>query len=141
MAMMMSPCRALIRSHRQLALVLLVLAFCVKAIIPAGFMVSASPDRVLTLSVCSELTGSAQTIQITVPGAETPAGQHSPDEASDGQCAFAGLAKAATSSVDPILLALALAAILVLGFAPTHRPLVQRIPFLLPPLRGPPSAA
>ncbi|MFZ5748749.1 MAG: DUF2946 family protein [Pseudomonadota bacterium] len=136
----MQSLRALIREHRQLALALLVLAFCIKAVIPSGFMVSASPDTVLTVTICSDATDDLKTMQMVIPGKDQGRG-HS-DSAKKGEhCAFSSLAKVAVGGADGILLALAFAFILVLGLAP-----MQRLPFrqwfnLRPPLRGPPAVA
>jgi hypothetical protein len=133
----MQPLRALIRDNRRLTLALLVMAFCLKALIPAGFMVSSSPDRTLAISICS---GSMEQMQIILPGKE-----HSGEQGGSAQqgepCVFGGLAHAAISGADAILLALAFAVILVLGLTPTVRLPLREILFLRPPLRGPPAVA
>ena len=50
----MKPLRALIREYRHLALALLLVAFFIRAIIPAGFMVSTASDTVLSVTICSD---------------------------------------------------------------------------------------
>lgn len=129
--------RALIRKHRHLALALLALAFAVKALIPAGFMVAPAASTVLTISICADASGTAHDMQVVVPGKSggSDAGKK------QGACAFSGLAKAAASGADAFLLALAFAFILVLGRAPAPRPPFAAIAHLRPPLRGPPAAA
>lgn len=136
----MPPLRALIREHRHLALALLVLAFCIRAVIPAGFMVSASSDTVLTVTICSDSANGLKTMEIVIPGKEQGGG-HS-DSAKKGEhCAFSGLAKVAVGGADVILLALAFGFILLLGLAPLQRLPFRQFSHLRPPLRGPPAAA
>jgi hypothetical protein len=136
----MQQLRALIRGHRHLATALLVLALCIKAVIPAGFMVSASNDTVLTVTICSDSAGGLKQMQIVIPGKEQGGG-HSDGAKKDGHCAFSGLSHAALGGADAILLALAFAFILVLGLAPTRRLPFRQFAHLRPPLRGPPTVA
>ncbi|MCD1623608.1 DUF2946 family protein [Citromicrobium bathyomarinum] len=136
----MQPLRALIRDHRHFALALLVLAFCIKAAIPSGFMVSASPDTVLTVTVCSDASDGLKTMEIVIPAKERGSEHH--DGAKNGEhCAFSGLAKVAVGGADAFLLALAVAFILVLGLAPVRRLPCRQFSHLRPPLRGPPAVA
>ena len=136
----MHPLRTLIRQHRLLAMAFLVLAFCIKAIIPAGFMISGSSTTVLTVTICSDSSNGLKQMQLVIPGKEKGSG-HS-DGAQKGQhCAFSSLAKVAVGGADAILLALAVAFILVLGLTPTQPPPLWQITYLRPPLRGPPAAA
>ena len=135
----MQHLRALIRGHRHLAIALVMLAFCIKAIMPAGFMVSPSSDTVLTISICSETTGTLKTVRMAIP-AKDDAGKHA-DQAKDSHCAFAGLGKVSTGAVDAVLLAIAFAFILAIAFAPAPRAPARRTPHFMPPLRGPPAAA
>lgn len=130
--------RAWILTNSHLAVVLLMFTLCIRALTPAGYMVSASPDRVLTVSICADATGGLRQLQMIVPGKST-AGSHSGNAKMDGQCAFSSLAHAALGGADPFLLALALAFILVLGIRNIARPHVAQIAFLRPPLRGPPA--
>lgn len=132
--------RALILEHRRFALALLVAAFCIKALIPAGFMVSASSDTVLTVSICSDTTTGFRQIQLVIPG-DSQASGHADSAKKDGDCAFSGLASVALGGADAVLLAIAIAFILHLGIAPTLRLPVRRRAHLRPPLRGPPATA
>ena len=59
--------RASIRDHRHLALLVLALAFLVRAAMPAGYMVARDASSVITISVCSEGSGVHKTIELTVP--------------------------------------------------------------------------
>ena len=134
----MQSLRALIREHRHVAMALLVLAFSIKAVIPAGFMVSASSETVLTVSICSDASNSLKHMQLVVPGKDQGS-SHSDGAKKDSHCAFSGLAKVAVGGADVLLLALALAFILVLGLAPAPRLPLRQFAHLRPPLRGPPA--
>ncbi|MDG6078069.1 hypothetical protein E3U23_02515 [Erythrobacter litoralis] len=130
----------MIRDHRHLALALLVMAFCIKATIPTGFMVSASSDTVLTVKICSDATGNIEHARIVVPRKER-SGEHREGANKGEHCAFAGLAKVAVGGADACLLALAIAYTLMLGLAPLRRLSFQEYARIRPPLRGPPAAA
>jgi hypothetical protein len=136
----MQRARALIRSYRHLALLALLLALCVKALIPSGFMVSASPDRVLTVAICADATGELKQLKIVIPG-KAQDSSHAGGANMDGFCAFACLAHTAIAGASAILLALAFAIILMLGLRPAARLDLAQLGYLRPPLRGPPQAA
>ena len=136
----MKPLRALIREYRHLALALLLVAFFIRAIIPAGFMVSTASDTVLSVTICSDASAGLKQMQLVIPG-KKPASGHSDGMEKAQHCAFSGLAKAAGGAGDAALLALAFAFILVLGLAPVRHLAFQRTSSLRPPLRGPPAAA
>ena len=136
----MQPLRALIRDHRHFALALLALAFCIKAAIPSGFMVSASPNTVLTVTICSDASDGLKTMQMVILSKEKGNDHHEGKKKGD-YCAFSGLAKVTVGGPDAFLLALAFAFILVLGLAPMHRLPFRQLAYLRPPLRGPPALA
>ena len=134
----MMSLRALILAHARLALVLLALALALKAVVPTGFMIAASDERVLTVTICSDASGTPRQMQIALPGREDSGGKQSEAPAKAGPCAFASLGQGALGGADPLVLAGALAFILLIGRAPLPAlPLRQR-PFLRPQLRGPP---
>lgn len=133
----MQRLRALIRDHRHLALLVLALAFLVRAAMPAGYMVSRDASSVITISVCSDATGGHKTTQLVIPAKPGKTAS----QAKDGSCAFSALAKSTLGGADAILLALAFAFILVLGLAPSRVPPARPVPHTLPPLRGPPALA
>lgn len=135
----MTAIRALIRNHRHLAIALLVLAFGIKALVPAGFMISHSPSTVLTISICSESTGTVEAMEVVIPMKDGGAAQ--PGKGMSMACAFACLGHLAIIGADALLLGIALAFILALGFAPAPRPSFRRFAYLQPPLRGPPARA
>jgi len=132
--------RSLIRNHRHSVLALLVLALCIKALVPNGFMVSASNESFLTVTICSESSGDLKQVQLVIPRAEQ--GSKDSDHRPKGEhCAFAGLSHFALGGVDMFLLALALAFLIIRGLAPTQHQPYRFISNLRPPLRGPPAAA
>ncbi|MCB2080043.1 MAG: DUF2946 domain-containing protein [Novosphingobium sp.] len=129
---------SVIREHRHFVMALLVVAFCIKALIPVGYMVSASSGTVLTVSICSDATNGLRQMQMVIPG-KGSGSEHSDSAAKHGHCAFSGLTQAALGGADALLLTLAFAFILVLGLAPTQRLPFRRLAHLRPPLRGPPA--
>lgn len=142
----MNGLRTLIREHRMLAILLLVAAFSIKALLPAGFMVSASPTQTVAITICTGSADGPEILRLSLPAVDThQAGQsdsgHSETGKQGDHCAFSGLAKVAMGGADAVLLALAFAYILVLGFQPLRRVPSGPVPHLRPPLRGPPVTA
>lgn len=138
---LMTRFRALIRDHAWLTLVLLALALAVKAAVPAGFMLSAGGDRFLTVTICSDASGTPKQMQIAIPGKQDAGGDHSDAAAKATHCAFSGLGHSALGGADPVLLAGAIAFILLIGLAPFPALPRRDLPFLRPQLRGPPATA
>jgi len=132
--------RALIRDNRRLALALLVLAFCMRAFVPAGFMVASSQERVLDVRICSDASGGLRHMQIVLPVKERDASEADPAKKGE-HCTFSTLAKVAIGGADAALLAIALAFILVLGLVQVRRLPYRAFAHLRPPLRGPPATA
>ena len=135
----MTSFRKLTRRNARLTLVLLALALAVKALVPAGFMISATADRFLTVTICADASHTPRQMQIAISSHDDADGNHSETADKAQPCAFSGLGHAALGGTDPVLLASALAFILLIGFAPRPAPPARDIPFLRPPLRGPPS--
>ncbi len=134
----MTDIRAFLRDHRQLAALLVALALCLKALVPAGYMIG-SQTKVLTISICADSIGRHLTRQIAVPQTGKAGGGESDDGKSSSQCPFTALAMASLSGAGVALLVLALAFILALGFAPVRPLHLERLLHLRPPLRGPPA--
>lgn len=131
----MPALRAFLRTHRRLALGLVALALVLKALIPAGYMLS-DTAHVLTVTICGDASGQPLVKQIAVPA------KGAPDHAKGQEgCAWGLLAWAALPGADLALLAAALAFILALGFAPIRPAPPARGFHLRPPLRGPPAFA
>lgn len=137
----MARLRLLIRHHARPVLVFLALALAVKALVPAGFMLSPGTERFLTVTICADASGVPKQMRIALPEKDVAHGDQA-EAADKGQpCAFSGLGHVALGCADPLLLAAALAFILLIGFAPLRAPPARAIPFLRPPLRGPPITA
>jgi len=134
----MSALRTLVLRHHRLAMILVAAALCLRMVMPAGFMVA--PDaKVLTIRICVDSLDHDAIAAIAVPmkgSAGKTGGVGS--GVGKGECAFSSLGMAATGGADAVLLALALAFILLLGFASTPAPHPRRLSRLRPPLRGPP---
>ena len=136
----MKRVRGLVEDHRYLLMLLLVLAFCVRAAIPAGYMIAPSTEKLVEVSICHGGTGERSLATMAIPmKADADESRHSPD-AKDTHCAFSSLAQPLLGGIPSILLAIALAAIILLGLAPLGRLPVAPIPYLRPPLRGPPAS-
>ncbi|RJX67932.1 hypothetical protein D6858_08270 [Tsuneonella suprasediminis] len=135
----MNALRVLIRQHRHLALALVMLAFCIKAAIPAGFMLSPANNTVLTVTICTDGTGALRQMKLVIPTTQGERGSSADHAKKDGHCGFTSLSHAALGGADGVLLALAFAFILVLGFAPARVLPFTPALYLRPPLRGPPA--
>lgn len=135
----MTRLRALPHRYAQLTLMLLAIALAVKALVPAGYMISPAGDRFLTVTICADASDTPKQMRLAIPGKNETGDDHSETAAKSEPCAFSGLGHTALGGADPILLAAALAFILFVGFAPLREPPARDLAFLRPPLRGPPS--
>lgn len=134
----MGSIRTFFGNHRQLAAVLVALALAMKALLPTGYMIGSQPQGI-TIAVCTDAAGKHETKQIVIPQAGKPAGTTPDHGKGDGTCPYSALAMASISGADTALLAIALALILALGFAPAPELRLPRVSYFLPPLRGPPA--
>ena len=130
--------RAYFRHYHRLAMLLFAAAMCMKALVPAGYMVR-SDARVLTVQICTDSLSHQASQQIAIGQADHPA--DSTSAKADASCPFMVLGHCLLGSIDPLQLALALAFILALGFAPQASASPVRPTHLRPPLRGPPALA
>jgi len=130
----MEALAALIRKHRTIAFSLIVLALVMKAVVPAGFMLG-TENKVLTVLVCADASGEHLTKAITVPSSGKSEGQAKAGES----CPFASLSAASLGADDMPFVALAIAFMLLLGFAPARIPTLAGLTYVRPPLRGPPA--
>jgi hypothetical protein len=133
----MTGLRSWTKSHRALALWLIVIALAVKAFVPQGYMIM--PGKTLTVALCSGMGPAEMTI--TLPMDASKGDQHPERKAQDQVCSFSVLGHAAAPAIDAVLLLAAIAFVLALGFAPRLPPRLRRRAFLQPPLRGPPTLA
>ena len=134
----MHQMRAFLLQHRLLAILVVMAALCMKIVVPTGFMIGQN-SKVLTVQLCTDGLGHAVTAKITIPMKSEPS--DSSGKQGKAECPFASLSMASMTCADPALLALALAFILALGFAPAETAHPKRVSYLRPPLRGPPALA
>ncbi len=132
----MDAVRQFLLFRHRMVIVVIALALAMKALVPAGYMVE-TRNHVLTIAICADASsGHVLSKQVVIPG--KPA-QGQPAQAKSGEaCAFSSLAMAGLSGASPALLALALAFILLLGFAAVATPRVTVTRRIRPPLRAPP---
>lgn len=128
----MGRLRAYFREHFRLAMLLVALALVIKAVVPTGYMIG-SQGKALTILVCGDVSGGHLTQQITIPGKTE--GQAKAAES----CPYASLSFASLDTGLPVFVALAIAFLLQLGFAPIRIPALAGLPHVRPPLRGPPA--
>ena len=136
----MTTLRAFLHTHRRMAALLLGFALVMKALIPAGYMLG-QQAKVLTVEICADVSGARVTHDIVIPQHSKPGETRGGQAKSEGTCAFSALSMASLGGADAALLALALAFILALGFAPLPAAPLARLERLRPPLRGPPAHA
>ena len=135
----MHALRILLFNRRQFALALVALALCMKALVPTGFMLSDSAHA-LTVTICTGTTDHVWE-QIALPAKGDSQRSDDGHGKGDTQGSWASHSMAATGGADAPLLAAALAFILALGFLSTPMLPSRRVPYLRPPLRGPPATA
>lgn len=133
----MTRFRSLVRQHTRLAALLIALAVAVKALVPAGYMIDTRTDY-LTVIICSGAEAHS-TVSIPIERESAPGDQHQGKSGTESPCLFAGLSLAALGGADLPLLAVAIAFVLALGFAPVSLPPLRQARHLLPLSHGPPS--
>ena len=136
----MGSLRAFFRDHRTFALGLVLLALCMKVVLPGGFMFGPQ-GKMLTVEICGDASGTHQTKQISVPMDGKSGHEQSGQGKADSACPYSALSIASLAGADMLLLASALAFIMALGFLPMPARPVTRTSYLRPPLRGPPALA
>lgn len=134
----MGTLRNFLREHRQFALLLVALALAMKALVPTGYMIG-TDSKVLTIQICADGSGQHFTKQIVIPMTGKPLDERGEQGKAGSTCPYSVLSMASLGGADLALLAIALAFIMILGFAPVRRPWLQGIFYLRPPLRGPPA--
>lgn len=129
--------RQFFRDRPALSALLLAAALCLKIVLPAGYMPSASGGDVV-VALCSSAAPAGETVTIRIPG---KAGQDDMSGSAKHSCAFAPLAAAALDSVPPAIVLAALLFVFVaaiLGRTLALRPLDAQV---RPPSQGPPAFA
>lgn len=136
----MHPLRAFLLRHRALAMFVAAFALCLKAAMPAGYMLG-QQARVLTIVLCADASGAPMKQQIVLGNTGQTGHEADKTAKADTVCPYSALSLTALGGADALLLALALAFILALGFAGRAPALPARAQYLRPPLRGPPALA
>ncbi|KAJ8138619.1 hypothetical protein OY671_008169, partial [Metschnikowia pulcherrima] len=112
----MASLRAFLSRHRTIAAASVASASCMKASVPAGYMV-APQARTFTSLVCADSSGERTATQVSIPARD---GTHQNTDANTKAhdvCPFAGHAFPASGGADPISSASAIAFVSALGFA------------------------
>lgn len=130
--------RNLIHARRHLALLLVMMTLSMKVLVPSGYMLSAG-SKTITIGLCTGTMGVPQTTTITIPMDPSAPAKPAHTGKTDGACAFSVLSMGAMGGADMATLAVALAFILLLCTAFIRQPVVQKMGYWHPPLRGPPS--
>ncbi len=142
----MAGFRRLFLDHRTLAAWLIVCALAMKILVPAGFMPVVSGGTV-TIQICGGTAPSMPTMmaKATMMAEAMPGMTHHQDkgdhQSREMPCAFSGLSAPSLAAVDPLLLAIAIAFIVAIGFRRTSTTPVAARAYLRPPLRGPPRVS
>lgn len=121
------------------------MALLLKLLVPTGYMIGNDHGRV-GIMICSG-TG-ARPVAMAMPGMmHDMAAMHDtmPDRGKAGDhgkaevpCAYAGLSAQMLGTVDPIILSAALSVVARMELLGSPRPAQRPVPYLRPPLRGPP---
>lgn len=136
----MQSLRALCLRHRTLAIFVALAALCLKALMPAGYMIG-SDSRVITIEICADASNHLASQSLVIPVKTTRGQTGQGSAANDGACPYGALSMAGLGGVAPQLLAAAIAFILALGFVAVSPPPQSRRPYFTPPLRAPPVRA
>jgi hypothetical protein len=128
--------RTFLLRHRAVAILVVMAALCMKIVVPTGFMIGQN-SKVLTIQLCHDGLGEAVVKQLVIPMKGDSSDSNG--KQGKGECPFASLSMASMTGADPALLAIALAFILTLGFAPVRPARLERVFHIRPPLRGPPA--
>lgn len=132
----MTALRHYLRRHRAFAAWLVFAALLMKVVVPTGYMPVVT-GQAITIELCSGF--GPEKMSVAMPGM---ADHHhgSPDHPGKGNtpCGFGGHAPPALSTVEPVLLVLAIAFVTALGFLPVQGRVPARSARLRPPPIGPP---
>lgn len=132
----MGAMRHFLLIRHRITFAVIAMALAMKALVPAGFMIE-TRDHVLTIAICADASsGHVVAKQIVIPG-KSAGGQLAAGKSGEA-CPFSALSMVGASAVDPALLVVALAFILLQGFLPLVAPRVTSARRIRPPLRAPP---
>jgi hypothetical protein len=127
--------RRLVRKHRFAAAWLVLAALLMKVLVPTGFMPVVT-GRLITIQFCSGFGPEKTMVAMPAMGDHKGSTDHSGK--GDMPCGFGGHAPSAFSTVDPVLLLLAIAFVMTLGFLVVQVRALKRTVRLRPPPIGPP---
>src|SRR6478752_7235787 len=96
--------------HRALAGWIVAAALLMKLLIPAGYMPGMSGNSMI-IQICSGY--GPMTLNMPIPGKEQ--GQDHQQSKAEMPCAFSGLSAPTLAAADPVLLALAILFVMVMG--------------------------
>lgn len=136
----MSLMRAITLQRRSWFIMILALAFFVRALIPAGHMVAPS-SLTLTVQICADGASGLTSVDIQVPlssGGQRDTSNHGQKSA---PCAFSSLSMASITGDHWPLLIVALATIVTTIITNGAPQLQRQAHHIRPPLRGPPLFA
>ena len=119
---------------------LALVAVLLRAVVPAGFMLS-SPSTPGFIEICGAGLMHDEAVALHVAGSDNR-GEAPGKPARDAEaCPFSVLSMAAVAAAGPALLAGSIAYILDLGVASTQTPALPPVADRRPPVRGPPARA
>jgi hypothetical protein len=130
-------CRRLVLDHKWLMALLCLAAMTMKMLVPQGYMIGGD-SKSLTVEICTEQGVIEQTIAIPM---KQGSGKHNADDTSAKSCAFGGFSHSALDTIDPFLLAFAIAFIMLAGLRSPVLPPASLKRWLRPPPIGPPLTA
>ena len=132
----MLAARAIITRHRTLALLLAILALCLKVVLPSGYMIGVH-SKILTIQMCDEVPGANLSRQIVLPMKKDV-----DDRGTDRgklDCPYTVLTMASSAGVQLALLVSASIFFLTALQRPVSQDAMRSRAHLRPPLRGPPA--
>ncbi len=135
----MQAFRRLVLAYRHIAALICVAALAVRILIPTGYMVSTDHGRV-AITLCSGVV-EQPSMAMDMPGMDHAMSDHGKSKEhgkAEMPCAFSGLSTPVLGGADPVLLVVALALVAAMALRATPRTIVASVPYLRPPLRGPP---
>jgi hypothetical protein len=121
--------RLFARRHPRFIGLIFAFVLAAKLLIPAGYMTNAG-DHGIVMQMCS---GHGSVVMAAPVGGKIPK-----SALVDRPCVYAFNSIGAVPAVAPSILAIVIAFILALGFAPIPFRPIARFGWFLPPLRGPP---
>ncbi|WP_230771619.1 DUF2946 family protein [Sphingomonas sp. Leaf4] len=132
-------------AQRNIAVLICAMTLLLKLLVPTGYMIG-NDHGTLNIMICSG-TG-ARSVAMGMPGmTHDMAAMHATmsDHGKSGDqgkpevpCAYSGLSAQVLGTVDPIILSAALSVVAKMELLGSPRPAQRPVPYLRPPLRGPP---